>query len=141
MGRKASLTEVQRAQIVLLHDEGYSERQIALKMRCSKTAVNNAIRKFEHDGQYSDKKRLERPRKTTSRDDNMMKLTVARSPTSYCKKIQGMLLRKGCEVSISSISRRLSKEFYPKSFKPAQKPKLTAAMKIMRLNFARRHQD
>ena len=63
MGRKASLSEAQRAQIVLLHDEGYSERQISLRMGCSKTAVNNAIRKFENDGRYSDKKRSGRPRK------------------------------------------------------------------------------
>ena len=29
MGRKSSLTEVQRARIVLLNQEGYSERQIS----------------------------------------------------------------------------------------------------------------
>jgi hypothetical protein len=81
-------------------------------MRCSKSAVNNAIHKFEHDGQCSDKKWSGHPRKTTSRDD-MMKLTVARSPSS-CKKIQVMLLQTGCEVSISSISHHLSKEFHLK---------------------------
>ena len=79
--------------------------------------------------------------KTTSRDDNMMKLTVGRSPTSSCKKIQAKMLQKGCEVSISTISRRLSKEFHLKSYKPAKKPRLTPAMKMKRLNFARRHQN
>ena len=68
MRKKATLSQAQRAQIVLLHDEGYSERQISLRMSCSKAAVNIAMRKFEHGGQYSDKKRSGRPRKTTRRD-------------------------------------------------------------------------
>ena len=106
---------------MLLQDEGYSERHISLRMSWSKTAVNNAIRKFEHDSQYSDKKKSGRLRKTTCRDDNIMKLTVERSPTSSCKKIQGRLLQKGCELSISNISRRLRKKFYLKSYKPAKK--------------------
>jgi len=70
----------------------------------------------------------------------MMKLTVSRSPTSSCKKVQANLLQKGCVVSISTVSRRLSKEFHLKSYKPAKKPKLTTAMKKKRLLFARTHQ-
>ena len=109
-------------------------------MSCSKTAVNNAIRKFKHGGQYSDKKRLGRPTKTTSRDDNIMKLTVARSPTSSCKKMQGRLLQKECELSISTISRRLSKNFTQRVTSHPKKTKLTPAMIMMQLNFARSHQ-
>lgn len=141
MGKKPSLSEAQRAQIVLLHDEGYSQRQISIRMSCSKTAVHNAIRKYEQNGHYSDMKRSGRPRASTNRDDNMMKLIVARSPTSSCKKVQSRLLQKGCELSLNTISRRLSKEFHLKSYKPAKKPKLTPAMKMKRLSFARSHQD
>jgi transposase len=138
MGKKASLSDVQRAQIVTLHKEGYSERKIAVKICCSKTAVHTAISKFENEGSYSDKKRTGRPRKTTKRDDNLMKLIVSRSPTSSCKKVQANLLQKGCEVSVSTVSRRLSKEFELKSYKPVKK--MTPAMRKKRLDFARRHQ-
>ena len=59
MGRKSSLTEVQRARIVLLNQEGYSERQINKAEKCSKTAVHNALAKFKNSGSYSDNKRSE----------------------------------------------------------------------------------
>ena len=48
MGKKASLNEVQRAQIVILHKEGLSERLIIQKLVCSKTAVHQAIVKFKN---------------------------------------------------------------------------------------------
>ena len=43
MGRKSLLTEVHRARILLLNQEGYSERQISKAEKCSKTAVHNAL--------------------------------------------------------------------------------------------------
>ena len=94
MGRKASLSDVQRAIIV----EGHSEREIAVKMACSKTAVHTTIDKsiiFELYGNSSDKKKSCRPRKTSRRDDHMMKLTVSRSPTSSCKKYRLICFKKG----------------------------------------------
>ena len=39
-----------------------------------------------------------------------------------------------------TVSRRLSKEFNLKSYKPAKKPRLTVAMKAKRLQFANNHQ-
>ena len=40
MGRKKSLSEVQRGQIVALHNEGLSECNIAANLKVSKTAVH-----------------------------------------------------------------------------------------------------
>ena len=72
MGRKSSLTEVQRARIVLLNQEGYLERQISKAEKCSITAVHNALAKLKNSGSYSDNKRSGRPRKTTARDDRLI---------------------------------------------------------------------
>ena len=44
--------------------EGYIERDIAAKLRCSKTAVHSAIVIFNADGTFYDRKRSGRPRKT-----------------------------------------------------------------------------
>ena len=66
-----------------------------------------------------------------------MKRIVARSPTSSCKKVRANLLRKGTNVSISTISHRLSTEFGLKYYKPAKKTRLTPTMKKKRLEFAR----
>ena len=67
VGKKKSLNEVQRAQIVALHGQNLSERQISAQMGCSKTAVHQAIAKYQQDGSYADKKRTGRPRVTTRR--------------------------------------------------------------------------
>ena len=140
MGKKSSLTEVQRAQIITLRGEGYTERQISSKLKFSKTAVHNAIKKYRLDGVLCDRDRCGRPRKTTVRDDNAMRRVVLRSPMSSCKKVKSVLQSKGTNISISTVSRRLSKEFKLPSRKPAKKPRLTETMMKKRLDFALRHQ-
>ena len=70
------------------------------------------------------------PRKTTARDDTTMKRIVTRSPTSSCKKLRAHLLKKGIDVSISTVSRRFEQRIW---IKPVKKPKLK------RLEFARKH--
>ena len=58
MGKKSSMTDVQRAQIVTLHGEGYTEGKIFEKFECSITAVHNAIAKHKTDGMiFCDRKR------------------------------------------------------------------------------------
>ena len=61
MGKNVPLSEVQRAQIVALHKEGYSERLISEKMKYSKSAVHNAVVKFQNTGSYSTGKKSGRP--------------------------------------------------------------------------------
>ena len=56
MGKKSSLSEVKRAEIVTLYKEKYSQREIAVKAGVSKTAVRNAVVKYQHDGTFKDKK-------------------------------------------------------------------------------------
>ena len=71
MGRKASLSDVQRARGVTLHEEGHSERKIAVQMACSKTAVHSTTNNFElYVNYYSVKQKSGRPRKTSRRDDH-----------------------------------------------------------------------
>ena len=60
------------------------------------------------------------------------------SPTSFCRKLPTNL-QKGIDISISTVSRRLSKELRLKSCKPAAKPRLTSVMKKKRLSFANKH--
>ena len=138
LGRKKSLSEVQRGQIVALHDEGLSERKIAAKLKVSKTAVHQSIKKFKQYGSYKDLHRSGRPRKTTIRVDHLMKRIVARSPLSSINKVRAALLEKGVTVGCMTISRRLSREFGLKSHKPGRKPRHTSAMKAKRLAFAKK---
>ena len=70
--KKKSLSEVQRAQIVILREEGVSERQIVVHLSVSKTAVHLAVTKYRAEGIFSDRKRSGRSRKTSIRDDNFI---------------------------------------------------------------------
>ena len=72
MGRTTALSEVAQAQIVFLHKEGLSEREISKRMARSKTAVHQSIMKFKNFGTYKDKKWSRRLRKATPRDDNLI---------------------------------------------------------------------
>ena len=76
--KQSSLTEVRRAQIVSLHGERYTERDTADNLRCSNTAVLNAVVKFNADAAFHVRKRSGRPRKTTLREDHSGKTTQGR---------------------------------------------------------------
>jgi len=138
MGKKRSLSEAQRAQIVILRQEGYTERAISERLAVSKTAVYQAVVKFKNCGSYSDCKRSGRPRKTTRQDDILIKRCVVKSPKCSAKKIRAELGETGSRISRRTISRRLTDEFGLKSRKPARKPRLTPAMMLKRLHFAKK---
>ncbi|ELU01178.1 hypothetical protein CAPTEDRAFT_216647 [Capitella teleta] len=108
MGRKASLTPTKRAQIVALNDLGYSERKIAMKLTCSKTAVHTALANHRVRGSYTDQKRTGRPRKTTPQDDRVIRRAVVKSPSSSLTKLRSILLDRGVRLDKSTISRRYS---------------------------------
>ena len=110
-------------------------------MKVSKTAVHNAITKYQNEGIFTDRKRSGRPKVTSPREDRLMHKVVTRSPMSSSEKIQAKLIDTGTAVSTKTIQRRLSLEFGLKSCKPARKPRLTEAMKKKRLDFAKRHAD
>ena len=85
MGKKASLSVTQRAQVVLLSKMKLSERQIVKTCKENETAVHNAIKKFEIEGTFVDEKRTGHPRVFSSREKRLMREVVTRSPmTSVC---------------------------------------------------------
>jgi len=58
MGKKLSISETERAQIVVSSKEGYSEREVS-----AKTAVHTTIANFNY-GSYKDLNKSWRPIKT-----------------------------------------------------------------------------
>ena len=139
MTKNSYHTEVERAQIVALHKNYLSQRHISKQLSISKSFIPRTITKFKNRGIYGNRKKSGKPRKITSRDDTSIKHAVAGSPTSFCKKIRFHLLLKGTNASINTISRRLSKEFDLKFYKPATKLRLTSQMNKKRLEFAKKH--
>ena len=132
MGKKAALSSEKRAQIVSLSTMKLSEREISRQMKVSKTAVHNAIekfRKFRKENTFKDSKKSGRPRISSSRDDRFIRKVVSQSPMNSAKKIQAGMAERGINMSEKTIRRRLSVDFGLKSYRPAQKPRLTEAMK------------
>ena len=109
MGKNWYHTDVERAQVDALQKNGLSQRQISRQIVVNRSSVQRAIKKFNSEGINGNRKKNGRPRKTIARDDNTIKRIVARSLTSSCKKLRANLLRKSADVSISTISRFLSK--------------------------------
>ncbi len=90
------------------------------KVHISKTAVHQAVSKFNISGKYTDLKRSYRTRKTTVRDMIMLSEgwtpnNFKRHPTTSSNKIRLSLTERGTYVSRSTISRHLMKDFryYP----------------------------
>ena len=69
------------------------------RLGCSKTAVHQAIVKFNKLGTYADAKRSGRLRETTPRTDILIKKKVMNSPTGSAKKIRTDLNETGILVT------------------------------------------
>lgn len=52
MGKKSSLAPTARAMMMVLKEEGYTERQLVIKFSCSKTGIHQAVAQFKHTGSY-----------------------------------------------------------------------------------------
>ena len=83
-----------------------------------KSSVHCALKKFKKHEIFDDMKNLVDLRRA-----------VMQCSSSSCHKKRPNLPKNGTDISISIVSRRLSKEFGLKFYKPLCKPRLTSAMK------------
>ena len=99
MDKKQFLSTEKRAQIVLLNNLKFSVRQIARKMKVSKTAVHHAIMKYQNGSAFVDRKRSGQTRVTTNHQQR--KSPYAKDSYSlshdYLKKIQPKLIETGTQ--------------------------------------------
>ena len=63
----------------MLHEEGYSQRQILSKTGYSKTTVTEIIKKFRETGTLKDRKKSGRPPKLTKDDNKYLKTLSLRN--------------------------------------------------------------
>ena len=108
MGRGPTLSGEKRAQIIALRDAGFSQRRIARQLQCSKTAVYEAIRRFEQTGSHADRPRTGQPRATTPQDDAYLRLTARRRRKVTARTLHGEWVPViGRQVSIQTVRNRL----------------------------------
>jgi hypothetical protein len=79
MGRKADISDFVKGQICALRAEGYAQTVIAIRLKVSRHAVQNALRESPADN-LPRRSKTGHKRKTTIRQDRFLKNVVVRSP-------------------------------------------------------------
>lgn len=138
MGKNKCLSPTTRAQIVAHSQNGWSQREIAHMMHCSKTAVQQAIAHFKKFNNFVDKSRSGRPRVTSVRQDRLIHRAAVVNPLLRTSILQEDMVANGTRVSIRTIRNRLC-QFNLGAYRPARKPLLTTKMKMNRLAFAKKY--
>ena len=120
MGKGRHITPIIRAQIVAYQDNGRSERYIASAFNISKTAAHQAIVTHEKTGSYKDRHRSGAPKKTTARDDRIIRREVNNNPFTSSVAVANVLADHGTVLSPRSVRRRLT-AMDRRSYKSAEK--------------------
>ncbi len=121
MGKKCDLTSFVKGQIYALNSLGYSQSKIANKLKISRCAVQNALRRRNS----SKRKNCGWKRVSSAREDRFMKKIVAESPHTSSARIAHLLSEQGKKLRARTVRRRLSEEFNLVARRPAKKPLLT----------------
>ena len=135
-----------RAQIKAYHDIGMAQKTIAERLGVSQSCVSKTIRRIKETGIFSSRPRGHRPRITSKRTDHIIRRHVLKIPTISSREIKSSLTGALDKVpSTRTIRRRRRRhdEFRLKSYKPAQRPRLSKKNIADRMRFATatRHWD
>src|SRR5437868_2332818 len=85
MVKNRELSDFERAKVITLHDDGYSERVISQKTGLGKTTIHNIISKYNKTGAVTVASRSGCPKILTERDKRHLKTIVVqnrREPTA-----------------------------------------------------------
>jgi len=133
-----------RYEMVFLHEHpagpkwGYEK--IAAYVHCSKSAVIYWVKKYRQDKDLTDEKKSGRPRCTTEMEDNRIIKMAKLNHDITSGEIQQAFEKKGVEVSVWTIRRRLS-ETGGKFVKEISKPLLSERHRANRFKWAKDHQN
>jgi transposase len=139
MGRKSDLSPRKRGQIqMLLQNTKLSQAKIADKLFVSQRVVSNIKQTIEQGETLSPKRkgRCGRKRITSPQDDRVIVKMSRSNRKMHSKKIAIEMADRGVNVSSSLVRRRLISAGY-RAYRPRRKPKLTPAMRLKRLNWAK----
>ena len=117
MGRKADISATLKAQVLILHEEGYRQNAIADRLLLSCSTVNRII-----NGVISEECKGPN-RKTTRRDDALLKRLVNSQPFITSSKVKAVL-PSFSNVSTRTIRRRLQVDLKPLMPKAAVKRRI-----------------
>ena len=141
---KMTLSLDKRYEIVFLHEHpagpkwGYEK--IAKYIHCSKPAVIYWVKKYHENKDLTDEEKSGRPRCTTEKEDERIIKMAEQNHNITCGEIQQELGKKGVDVSVWTIRRRLN-EAGGKFVKEISKPLLSERHRANRLKWAKEHEN
>jgi transposase len=127
------------AQVEILKQEGYPQRQIAERLGRSQSCVCRMLQRRVLTGSCSRKRGSGRPRCTTSRTDNLIKRCVNSNPFATASGVREELMQLPVVPSIRTIRRRLHEKYGLVCRKAAKKPLLSKKNLRDRIRFCRLH--
>ena len=139
MSRKKELTEANRAQIKILSEEGYSQQQIACRLKVSQSSVSKTLKRIKELSSFSSRSRTGRPRINSHQSDRFIHRFSTINPFASSSEIKANLPDEVRQPSTRTIRRRLANEFGLKAYKAAKKPLLTKKNLKDRRNFCAKY--
>lgn len=128
-----------RVKIQLLHEQGKSQVEIANFVKCSRCAVQSAIRRFAETGSYTNRPKTGRKRFTSGRQDNYLIFKSLKDRKKTSSVLAAELSEAiGKPISARTVRRRLVGKLL-KGCKARKKPWLSEANKKNRLEWALRY--
>lgn len=140
MPKQSEISFEIRVKIQLLHEQGKTQKEIAKLVKCSRCAVQSAIKRFAETGTHANKPRTGRNRVTTSREDRKLIRESVKDRKKTSSELAAALTEEtGKSISARTARRRLV-EAGLKGCKARKKPWLSQENKKKRLDWALRHQ-
>jgi len=133
MGKKPDKSNFLKGQVAALNNEGYSQSEIARRLKISRCAVQNVLK----SSGATRRSKCRGVRKTTPREDRFLKSVVQSSPHTSSANVSHLANERGIEISSRTVRRRLSSGFNLVARRPARKPMLTRKQLCNRLNFCK----
>ncbi|XP_013191347.1 uncharacterized protein LOC106135546 [Amyelois transitella] len=125
MPKKSKITIENRVKIELLHEQGRSQKEIAKLVKCSRCAVQSAIKRFTETGTHDNKPRAGRKRVTTDREDRKLVRESLKNRKKTSSALAAALSDEaGKSISSRTDTRRLG-EAGLKGCKARKKPRLS----------------
>ena len=109
MAQRIPISEAKRAQMVVLKQEGYTLREIGDRLACHYSSVSYVLKKFKEKKTLKNLDKSGRPKKTTNREDNLLRRSCVANPFHSSSQIKQELPQ--LNISERTIRRRLAEKF------------------------------
>lgn len=141
MKKKRDLTQVTRAQVAILYEEGYSQREVAARLKVSRGAVQKAIKRFQETGKHTNRPKSGRPKVLTPREKRLLVSTSLKKRMLTSKKLTADFNARHKKSISPSTVRSVLNEAGLRGCKARKKPWLSEKNKRSRYEWAKNHES